>query len=143
MDGRGVLGLPLRIAIAFLIIALFAPSLVNVAESFRDDSDMAEMRNEADKAESLAEELWFAGKGSTGTVELHMQQGYSLTFGGTGADAWSYSIMKGDSVREKHFMETPDVRFLGEVFTATGSCVLTMECTSDEEGNYGIRTGYA
>jgi len=143
MDRKGVMGLPFRLAIAFMIIALFAPSVISAAESFSKDTDMADMRNEAEKAEDLAKNLWFAGKGSEGSVSIKTAPGYSIRFGGDGADAWSYSIMDGDDIVEKHRMETPDVRFLGEGFTATGSCNLRMLCTLDADGNYGISVAYA
>ena len=143
MDRKGVIGLPMRLAVAFLIIALFAPSLVSAAETFGNDADLADMEKEARKAEKLADDLWFAGKDSTGTVELRLDPGYGLRFGGEDADAWSYRITKGDSVVEIHYMETPDVRFLGDGFTAGGHCTLRMDCIVDDEGVYGISVAYA
>ena len=42
MDRRGVLGLPMRLAVAMVIVSVCVPSLVYATETFKADSDVSE-----------------------------------------------------------------------------------------------------
>ena len=138
MDGRGVLGFPLRLGIAFLIIALFIPSLIAAADHFNADSDMISVRSEAGRVLDSAERVWYSGDGSSETVDVSLPPGYVLRLGGEGADAWSYSILKGDEVLDKEYTDTPKIRFSGDGFTITGSSQIKLTCTVGSDGVYGV-----
>ena len=142
IDGRGVLGFPMRLGIAFLIIALFVPSFVSVMESYTEESELSQMRTQADVLVSSAADVWYAGSGSSETVSLNLLSGYELLIGGSGGDAWSYSILKGDAVKEKSYTETPKIRFLGESTQITGHCDVVVTSTVDSNGVYGVEVTF-
>lgn len=67
---------------------------------------------------------------------MHIGPGYSLCFGGEGAEQWSYCIMHGDDVIERIYTDSPKVRFIGSTYI-DGYCTLTVSC--ENCGGYGIR----
>ena len=143
MDRRGVLGFPLRLGIAFLIIALFVPSLVSAIQGFQEESDLLEAEKEADSVMDAAERVWYSGTGSSESVSVHTPPGYCLRLGGQGPEAWSYSILKGDEIRETKYTESPKIRFIDDGILISGSSEIVLTCDVDGNGTYGIRAAPA
>ena len=139
MDRRGVLGFPLRLGIAFLIIALFVPSLVSAVQGFQEESDMMDAEREADRVMGAAERVWYTGAGSSESVSVHTPAGSCIRIGGEGPEAWSYSVMKGDEVKETRYSESPKIRFIGDTIMLSGSSEVVLICDTDDDGIYGIR----
>ena len=133
----------MRLGIAFLIIALFVPSIVTVMENYTEESELSQMRTQADVLLSSAADVWYAGSGSSETVSLALLSGYELHIGGSGGDAWSYSILKGDTVKEKSYTDSPKIRFLGEPTELTGHCEVVVTSAVDSDGTYGVKVTIA
>ena len=133
----------MRLGIAFLIIALFTPGLVTMAERYGDESQVSEARVQADAVVSAADEVWYSGQGSSERVDVSVPSGYEVTFGGQGADAWSYSILKGDSVKSRCYTESPTVMFVGGAVTLSGHCTVVVTATRDDDGRYGVEVDVA
>ena len=71
MDRRGVLGLPMRLAVAMVIVSVCVPSLVYATETFKADSDVSEAASEVEKMVSAADSVYYSGYGNTCTMRDH------------------------------------------------------------------------
>lgn len=137
MDNLGVQGFPMRLAVAFVLIALCAPVLAGAAEGFQEYSDTSGVSSELSRIVSVSDRIYYSGTGASETLELSIRAGYEIVVGGEGADAYSISIMKDGKCVERHRMENPEVRFAGEGLVLSGLCTIRMTCLYDEDG-YGI-----
>lgn len=136
MDGRGVLGFPVRLGIAFLIIALFVPSVVAVAEHYSDESEGGSAKEAADTVFTVSARLWYSGAGSSERVVVDVPAGYELVFGGEGGYMWSYSVEKDGRTVSRTYPDSPSVRY-PEEFRISGHAELTLACEKSS-GVYGI-----
>ena len=136
MDRRGVMGLPVRLGVALLILALTAPSLVAAAEHFDREAEVSELRLAADTVYDAAGRVWYSGSGGCETVDVSVPSGCSIVFGGEGADAWSYALYRNGEEVSREYPETPAVRFLGSSEIA-GSGEIKIVCRN-ADGGYGV-----
>ncbi len=136
MDRRGVMGLPVRLGVALLILALATPSLVAAAGHFDREAEVSEARLAADTVYDAAARAWYSGNGGSETVEVSVPSGCSVVFGGEGADAWSYALYRGGELVSREYPESPGVRFLG-VAEVTGTGEVKVACRSTDDG-YGV-----
>lgn len=137
MDNRGVLGFPMRLGLAFTLIALCVPVLSEMTEGFRDSTDENELNSEISKIIAECDRLYYGGSGSVSTVEIKTVPGYEIVIGGENADAYSVRIFKGDSEVSQTYLEHPSVRFHGDEKRYSGNTELLLKCET-VNGNYGI-----
>ena len=136
MDGRGVLGFPIRLTVAFLIIALFVPSVMFAAELFSENSNGAAAISEAGRIADTASRVWYGGTGCAESITVDIPPGYEAVFGGDGGYEWSYCIMHAGKIVERVFSDAPAVRY-PIMFTVSGHAELTLK--SDTVGGvYGV-----
>ncbi|AGI47993.1 hypothetical protein TALC_01000 [Thermoplasmatales archaeon BRNA1] len=138
MDGRGVIGFPVRIGVAFLLVALCVPAISYAVDAFQESSELQRVDGEVDSIIEASGRIYFGGAGCSCTIDVHVEPGYEIWIGGEGPEAYSVSVVKGSSVRERTYAENPSVRFLGERMVLTGDSELLLECARID-GVYGIR----
>lgn len=134
MDGKGLIGMPIRLAIAFLILALAVPLLVGMTEDLRDEVKSSELSIQAGKVSDTAKKAYYAGAGSVFTVEISIDHHCMLIIGGTGSDAYSIRMMSDGDEIGKMFMEGTVVKFMDEV-SVSGAQTLMLECVKNGHGN--------
>lgn len=130
------MGLPVRMGIALVILALAAPSLVAAAEHFDREAEVSELRLAADTVYDAAGRVWYSGSGGCETVEVSVPSGCSIVFGGDGADAWSYALYRNGEMVSREYPESPGVRFIG-LTEVTGTGDVKVACTTID-GGYGV-----
>lgn len=135
MDRRGVISLPVTILVSMVIIAIAVPIIAEAGDRLSDECGMDGVRQEAEKIISSSERMWYAGAGSQEEVSVDIPQGYTVRFGGEGADQWSYAIMYGDDIREREYLDSPKIRFTASA-DVSGCCTVKILCLND--GGYGI-----
>jgi len=138
LNRKGVTGLPITLAVTFLILALFVPIAIGMVSDFEKDTSAAVAKAEAGKIEDAAGRAYYSGAGSTSRVSVSLSGGSCLMLGGEGSDSYSISILLDDTVVDKIYLQRPPVKFLGDPLYLMGDRTVSMECVF-ENGVYGIR----
>lgn len=134
MDRKGLIGMPIRLAVAFLVLALAVPLLVGMTEDLRDDVESSELSIQAGKVSDTAKKAYYAGAGSVFTVEISIDHHCMLVIGGVGSDAYTIRMMSDGDEVGRVFMDCPVVKFMDEV-SVSGAQTLMLECVKDGRGN--------
>ena len=138
MDRRGVIGFPMRLMLAAVLLALCTPVLAEMTEGFRDQTYENEAQCQTDKIREASASLYMSGPGASRVVSLDIPAGYSITLGGEGAQAYSVTILKGDEEVMTFYSEHPSYRFIETVGEISGHCELLLSCER-HDGGCGIR----
>jgi len=133
-----MIGFPMRLAVTFLILALFVPVAVGMLDGMEKDSSVSAARTEAEKISDTAKRAYYSGAGSTDTARISLSGGSCLVVGGDGSDSYCISILLGDTVVEKVYLQRPSVKFLGEPVYIMGIRTISVECVNDN-GIYGVK----
>ncbi len=131
------MGLPFRLAIAFLIVGLCVPPLVTAIEHFQTETDIAAADSEIGRIENAAARVYYAGAGSTCTVDVNIDPDCEVVIGGTGGDAYSITAYSRGVEQTKTYLERPPIRLLGDALTVTGPVTLILTC-QNLDGVYGV-----
>ncbi|MCL1978986.1 MAG: hypothetical protein FWG60_02370 [Methanomassiliicoccaceae archaeon] len=138
MNKKGMIGFPMRLAVTFLILAIFVPVAFSMVDGLEKDSAASAAKAEAEKIAGAAKRTYYSGAGSTETISISLSGGSCLVIGGEGSESYSISILLGDNVVEKMYLQRPSVRFLGDPLYLMGNRVITAECVIDD-GTYGVK----
>lgn len=130
--------MPVRLAVAVLVIATMTPLLLGLVGAAEDSMSSREAGSEARTLHEGMARAYYGGAGTVVTVELSIPLGQSLRVGGEGGDAYVIRVMDGAEVVDRVYMERPSVRVLGDVLDIAGNARVTIETVS-EEGVYGVR----
>lgn len=134
MDGKGLIGLPIRLAVAFLILALAVPLLIGMVDDLHDDVECSELSIQARKVSDTAKKAYYAGAGSVFTAEISMDYHCMLVIGGKDSDAYSITMTSDGKEIGRMFMERPLVKFMNEI-SVSGEQTLMFECVRDGDYN--------
>ena len=138
MDRRGVIGFPMRLMLAAVLLALCTPVLAEMTEGFRDQTYENEAQCQTDKIREASASLYMSGPGASRVVSLDIPAGYSITLGGEGAQAYSVTILKGVEEVMTIYNEHPSFRFIESMEDIAGHCDLLLTCER-HDGGCGIR----
>ena len=137
MNKKGVIGLPLRLAMTFLILSLSVPVVIYMVEDLRDDSDVSLLRNEASKISDTVSQAYYSGEGGVFTVNVSVKSNCKLTIGGEGKDAYSIALFLSGTEKERIYLQRPSVKIVNECLDIYGD--RTLQCKSVRiDGTYGV-----
>ncbi len=114
LNRKGILGLPMRLAVVFLIIGLSVPIIADVVDSGEKDMLTAELETEAGRIISSVSSVHYDGKGSSRTVSVLIPTGCEMHIGGDGADAYSISLYCLGRDCGKLYLERPAIKLVCE-----------------------------
>lgn len=138
---EGVMGFPLRLAIAFLIVSLCVPPLVAATEHFQTQTEIAAVDQEVGRISEVAARVYYAGAGSTCTLDVAIDAACTVVIGGENADAYSIAVFRGDTEQSRTYLDRPPVRLLGPAFAVNGPATLLFSCMN-AEGIYGVEVSF-
>ena len=118
-DDRGVLDMPVRLAVAILIIATVTPVLMGMVGTAEDVMSSSEAEVEADRLCDGISRAYYGGEGTMVSVELSIPLGQALEMGGDER----YVIRILDDGRE--------------IVTIAGRTVVTIQ-SGVSDGDYGV-----
>ena len=137
MNKKGVIGLPLRLAMTFLILSISVPVVAYMVEDLRDDSDISLLRNEASKISNTISQAYYSGEGGIFTVEVSVKSDCKLTIGGEGKDAYSIGLFSGDTEKDRIYLQRPSAKIVNGSLDISGD--RTLQCKSVQiGGTYGV-----
>jgi len=129
---------PVWLAVTFLILAVFVPVAISMVDGLEKDSAASAAKAEAEKIGNTVKRTFYSGAGSTDTVSVSISGGSCLILGGEGSDSYCISILLGDTVVEKFYLQRPSVKFLGDPVYIMGNRTVSVECAV-EGGVYGVK----
>ena len=127
MNDSGVLGMPLRIMISMMVIALMVPALVSMSQDMDRAADEAEGAAIAEQVADAATRAYLSGVGDSVTSSLEIPFGRALAIGGDGADAYTIRIYSDGVQTGRVVMDNPPIRLLGPETMLEGGAVLVLE----------------
>ncbi len=137
-DRRGVIGLPVRLAVAVAVLSVCVPSLVYASETFEADADVSDASAEVEKMISAADTVYYSGCGSRCTVSVSIPPGCEVAVGGERQDAHTVRIIRNGEVAKTVYTDHPVIRFVGGPAVFSGSLDMVFECVGGG-GVYGVR----
>ncbi len=126
----------MRIALAFLIIALCTPALMSAAQNFSQQADIRGMDDDLDRISDAATKAYLGGVGTSIKTYVELIPGYEIELGGDEADKYSVRLIHNGAVVEKRYLAHPSVPVM-EKAVLDGSCEIIIECVNDV--GYGVK----
>lgn len=141
MDRRGIIDLPIKLAVCFLILGLMVPVVMDTVQDADDEMSLYELRREASSLEDAIQRAY-----STGSVVSHetdIPYGQSLEIGGDGGDGYTIRLCVDGEVVESVFISNPTVKVIGGTTVLTGRNAVTLDGSSahgptSDEGEHGV-----
>jgi hypothetical protein len=134
---RGVISLPIRLAVVSLVIALSLPLVAGALEDGEASSAGAALRAEAGRISSAVERVHYAGEGAAETVSVRIPDGCELTVGGEGGAAYSMGMSFRGRDCGRIWMDMPAVRLESDgLVLGGGDHILMVESRCGGGGPY-------
>lgn len=137
---KGVIGLPVRLTVAFLIISISVPVLTGMAADLKEDNAVMSASKEADRIADAVSRVYYMGAGSACAVDVSLPAGCMMAIGGEGTDAYSIGIFLDGVEKDRIYLERPLVRILGDGLDVHGKSRISVECVR-LDGVYGVSVG--
>jgi len=137
-DDRGILGMPIKLAVIMLVIALTVPMVMDATEDAGRSLSYEGPVREAQSLADAASRAYYGGHGAATTADLSLPAGASIRIGGEGSDAYFLTVMKDGAVLKRMMMDHPAFPFLGGPIEVSGHCRVSLKCVI-EDGVCGIR----
>ncbi|MFA6804521.1 MAG: hypothetical protein WCR17_00835 [Candidatus Methanomethylophilaceae archaeon] len=137
MNRMAMIGFPLRLTIAFLILSISIPVLSGMVTSLEDDNTSMAAESEAEKVSEAISKVYYSGVGGCVTVEVDIDRECYIKLGGEGADAYTIGIYHGDKETGRIYLQRPSVCIFGDGLEVSGNCTILIEC-QDQNGKYGV-----
>ena len=134
MNREGMIGMPVRLSVTFLILAITVPLLMGLTDDFREDVEASDLAVQADIISETAEKAYYAGIGSAFTANISIDHNSRLIIGGEGSDAYAIRMICGDKETGKIIMDRPLVKISNEI-SVSGVNVLMFTCVQDGNGS--------
>lgn len=127
MNRKGILGFPIRIAVAFLILSIAVPTMVYMVQDFEDNTDAASVTNEAEKISDAITRSYYSGTGGICTVDVSVDLNYHIELGGEDSKGYSIGIYKGDEEVDRIFLQRPAIHITNNI-QISGEQTLSCKC---------------
>ncbi len=123
LNRKGVTDLPIKLLVISVILSLSIPIIVQSVEASDINMDRTQMENESRKISNTVTTVYYSMYGTERTVEVSVPQGCYMILGGSGDDAFSIRMYRGDSEVSRHWMEKPIISFKDETMIS-GNCTV-------------------
>ena len=133
-DTRGIVGLPVKLAVCFLVLGLMVPLVTDIVRDADEEMSLHELREEAMDLRDSVQRAYF--QQAVVTHELRIPSGQSLVVGG--GDGYGYLIRLCVDGRQVENLTLGSSVVLGEETVLSGHMVLELCGCVDENGDYGV-----
>lgn len=145
-DRRGIIDMPIKLAVCFLILGLMVPVVMDAVEDADDEMSLYDLRREASSLEDAIQRAYSTG--SVVTHETDIPFGQSLEVGGEGGDSYTIRLCVDGETVESVFISNPTVKVIGGITVLTGRGVVTLDGSSAHgpasvEGEHGVEVSTA
>ena len=137
MDRKGIMSLPIKMTVAFLILSIFIPVLTGMIGDLEENNDNESVTTEAKKISDAMSKTYYAGIGGNCTVNVTIDYNCHITLGGEDSKAYSIGIFVLDKEVNRLYLERPSVKIIGDGLDVSGNRTLLIECVK-LNGLYGV-----
>lgn len=140
-DRRGIIGMPIKLAVAVLVIATMTPVIVDMVDDAEDSLSIIDTESEARKIVEAVSDAFFGGYGCTVSVNVSIPTGESIVLGGSSGNEYSLRIMANGEVKKKILLERPGVPVLNDEIEISGDTVLkVISCWDGDRSGVRVET---
>lgn len=132
-DAHGIMGLPFKLAIIMVVIAVMTPIVAGVTQDAKDVMDLMQPENEASELKDAASRLYYSNVGSTVTVDLSLGPDECLMVGGEGTEAYTIRIVRNGEIEKRIYIDHPEFPFLGGATAISGTGPVKLECVIEDD----------
>ena len=134
MNRKAMIGFPMRLAVAFLILSITVPVVAGMADGLRDDGRVCSATAEAEKISEAISKVYYSGIGSIRTVEVSIDSHCFVKIGGDGSESYSIGIFLEDSEKNRIYLQRPSVKIIGNGLEVSGDTVVSVKCVKTAGG---------
>lgn len=127
-DRRGIIGLPVKLAVCFLILGLMVPLVTDAVRDADDEISVYGLRTQAASLEDAIQRAYATG--GTVSVELDIPYGQVLEVGGSDGDEYVIRLVSGGEVVERMFITNPTVPVVNGETCLSGRVTVTVDGSS-------------
>lgn len=136
-DSRGVIDMPVKLAVCFLILGLMVPVVMEATEDTDREMSLYDLRARASDLEDAIHRAY--SDGSVVTLGMDIPYGQCLEVGGEGVDSHLMRLIADGREVETRFIDDPTVAVLGSEIMISGNCTVVIDGMSDPEEGPGVR----
>lgn len=136
-DDRGILGLPVKMAVAMVIVVTMAPLLLGMVQTAEDSMTVLTAESEAKRIADGMTRAYYGGVGTEETVLVTIPVGESVEMGGSGTDAYVIRVMDPYGNVTRLYAGTPSIPVIGDAVSITGEAAVRITCAV-VDGVYGV-----
>lgn len=120
---------------SFLIIAFFAPPMISLMEGFGGEADIDTIDEQVRGIVETVHRTYYSGEGSEAYFAYDIPDGYGISLGGNGADAYTIRLTSDGEIVATRYIENPVVAVVTDT-DLSGSGTVGFCCKVDEGGLY-------
>lgn len=124
-DRSGMIGLPVRLTVCFLILGLMVPVVLDSTEDARDELSVTELREQASLLEDAMQRAYSSGQ--IVSVRMDIPFGQSLEVGGTGWDTNSIRLVSDGEMVDSVLTTNPTVPVTGGMVRISGDALVVLD----------------
>lgn len=132
-DAHGIMGLPFKLAIIMVVIAVMTPIVAGVTQDAKDVMNLMQPENEASELKDAASRLYYSNVGSIVTVNLSLGPDECLMVGGEGTEAYTIRIVRNGEIEKRIYIDHPEFPFLGGATAISGTGPVKLECVIEDD----------
>lgn len=134
-DDRGLLSMPVKIAVSMAVICAMAPMIMSLMDSVDDGMETAGAELQAEIVKDALGRAWNGGLGTVVSVNVSLSGNESMEIGGD--EPHAIRVLIGGELRGRVYLDNIPVGVLGSV-SVSGDRTVTAECAVID-GMFGLR----
>lgn len=131
-DRDGVMDLPVKLAVCFLILGLMVPVLMQSVDDADEEISMDAIRMEASDLKKALVRAYYSG-GTVIRADMHLDPGHSLVIGGDGGDRYAIRMLIDGIEVGREYLDRPVLAVIGSEFAISGDAAFGIAAVAGAE----------
>ena len=137
-SGRdGVMDLPVKLAVCFLILGLMVPVLMQSVDYADDEISSDTIRMEASDLKKALVKAYYSG-GTIIRVDMHLDPGHALAVGGDGGDGYSIRMIIDGREIGREYLDRPVFAVIGSESVISGDMTIGVVATGGPDAGVSV-----
>ena len=133
-DRRGIIGMPVKLAVCILVLGLMVPLVLDAVEDAEDEMSSYGILQEAESLRDAIQRAYF--QDCTVTHEIDLPSGRSISVGGSDGKGYVLRLLVDrEQVGTVSLGAAPT---LSDGIVISGHTTVRLNATVDADGNYGV-----
>lgn len=118
----------MKLAVSFLIIAMFVPPMLSMADDVSEEADIDIMAEEARRLIDTIHRVYYSGVGSEASLTPDLPTGCGLAVGGGSGESYTVRLVSDGEVVDECYIENPAVAVAGDESVIAGGKAVVLRC---------------